>query len=86
MSSWFISRGGLHLVGSAVRLLRSRFVPVLLDSPVGGPRLAAGAQRHARRAPAPVTDLRAPRSGTSVILTWTHSDATAQVLRGVVER
>lgn len=27
--------------------------------------------------PAPVTDLRAAKSGTSVILTWTHSDATA---------
>jgi hypothetical protein len=27
--------------------------------------------------PAPVTDLRAQKSGTSVILTWTHSDASA---------
>ena len=26
--------------------------------------------------PAPVTDLRAQKSGTSVILTWTHSDTT----------
>jgi len=27
--------------------------------------------------PAPVIDLRAQKSGTSMILTWTHSDATA---------
>ena len=30
----------------------------------------------AQGAPAAVTDLRAERSGTSVILTWTHSDST----------
>ena len=28
-------------------------------------------------APAPVTDLRTTRADTSVILTWTHRDATA---------
>lgn len=31
---------------------------------------------HAQGAPTPVTDLRAEISGTSVILTWTHTDAT----------
>ena len=31
---------------------------------------------HAQGGPPPVTDLRAEISGTSVILTWTHTDVT----------
>ena len=39
--------------------------------------LAFGAVSAFAAGPAPVTDLRAQKSGTSVILAWTHSDGSA---------
>ncbi|MCX6029280.1 MAG: hypothetical protein NT169_08255, partial [Chloroflexi bacterium] len=59
-----------------VRLPHSRFVPVLLAVLLVslGWLLAPGSAHAAP--PAPVTDLRAQVSGTSVILRWTHSDAS----------
>ncbi len=77
MSSHFTAAACFTWLVQPVRLPRSRFVPVLLTVLlVSLGLLLAPSSAHAAP-PAPVTDLRAQRSGTSVILSWTYADVTA---------
>jgi hypothetical protein len=53
--------------------MRTRLTILLLAVAILATAFAPAASADA---PAPVTDLRASRSDTNVILTWTHTDAT----------